>query len=99
MSNTKGVGRNVRKSAENKPHVSTWRTSSRCVLTVKAVVDVHAVAVVQTLQRARQINVEVEVRRVLLLADARQVSEEILVHVRRERLGCEQFVADRCVER
>ena len=54
--------------------------------------------VVQPLERPRQINVEVKVRRVLLLADAREVAEEVFVHARGEGLGRAELVVDGGVE-
>ena len=41
---------------------------------------------------------ELEVVRVLLVADAREVEEQVLVHLRRERLRRESLVVDRSVE-
>ena len=67
-------------------------------LTVIAVVDVNTVAVVKPLDRARQVDVEVEVVGVLLVADAGEVREDVLVDVEREGRGRELLVVGGRVE-
>ena len=67
--------------------------------TIVAVVDVHAVTVVQALEGARHIDMEIVVAGILLVLDAREVLEEVFVHVERERPWREPLVVDRRVER
>ncbi len=67
--------------------------------TVIAVVGVDAVAVVETLDSARYIDVEVVVARVLLVLDAREVLEQILVYVEREGPRRQLLVVDGSVKR
>ena len=68
------------------------------IRTVKTIINIHTMPVVQPLERPRQIYVEVKVRRVLLLADAREVAEEVFVHARGEGLGRAELVVDGGVE-
>ena len=67
--------------------------------TIIAVVGIHAVTVVETLERERDVEMEIVVAGVLLLLDAREVLQQVLVHVERERPGRELLVVDRSVER
>ena len=69
------------------------------IRTIVAVVDVHAVTVVKALEGARHIDMEVVVAGVLLVLDAREILEEVFVHVERERPWREPLVVDRRVER
>ena len=66
--------------------------------TVVAEVDVGGVAVMQPLERARNINVEEEVVRVIRLADSLQVTDEILADVDDKRLGGPDLVIGGRVE-
>lgn len=68
-------------------------------LTIEAFVDVNAVTVVETLERAREVDVQVELVRVRLVADARQVRQQVLVHVCGERCRGELLVIHGRVER
>ena len=76
-----------------------WKTICESALTIVAIVDIHAMAVVQALNRARQVDLQVEVFVVLLVADAPEVLEDFLVHVKREGRGRELLVVDRRVKR
>ena len=51
-------------------------------------------AIVETLECARDIDVEVVVARVLLMLDAREVPKQVFVDVERERPGRELLVVD-----
>ena len=55
--------------------------------------------VVETLESARDIDVEVVVARVLLVLDAREVPQQVFMDVERERPGRELLVVDRRVKR
>ena len=55
--------------------------------------------VIEALQRAREVDVEVVVARIRLLPDAREVREHVLVHVLRERRGRALLVVHGRVER
>ena len=55
--------------------------------------------IIQTLQRAREVDVEVVVARVLLVLNARKVLEQVFVDVERERPGREPLVVDRRMKR
>ena len=71
----------------------------REVPTIVTVVDVHAVTIVKAFQRAGEVNVEIVVARVGLVLDAREVLEQIFVHVKGEWPGREPLVVDGRVER
>lgn len=66
--------------------------------TVVTVVDIGGVAIVQPLEGARNVNVEVEVALVLGAVDSLEIANDILMNVWSERLRGPDLVIGGCVE-
>ena len=67
--------------------------------TIITVVGVHAVTVVEPLEGARDVHVEIIVASILLVLNACKVLEQVFVDVERERPGREPLVVDRRMKR
>lgn len=61
-------------------------------------IDVGDVAVIQPLERTRNVDVEVEVILVLCLVDSLEIADDVFVNVGSEWLGGLDLVVGRCVE-
>ena len=93
-------GKVVHEKRFTSPNQNGERTSTKKGgHTIITVVGVHAVTVVEPLEGARDVHVEVVVARVLLVLDARKVLEQVFVDVERERPGREPLVVDRRMKR
>ena len=86
-------------ASEDRCEVALARTwISKLVLTVVAVVDVHAMSIVQPSESLRYVEVRVVVGIVALLADASKVRQQVFMHACSEGFRGANLVVDRSVE-